>query len=337
MKFSSRCAMPVVIWAMACGAVAPAWAGTVDPPITAEAVHAFWWGDFAALEKQNALLRQPGHITADGTSEIELFRTGLNRVIGSGQADREAYLRELEALTLQWAGDHPQSALAHVLHAEVLVSHAWSYRGTGYIHEVPPQALEDFQAYLQRAAKYLADHADVALTDSYAHESLVSIGMGLGWSPAQQRTIAEEGLKRNPEDVGLYFRVVNTMLPKWGGNARMVDQYIRQVTESTKATYGTGMYARLYSYVAQEQYGHALFENSVADWPTMKRSYEDMLVRFPDSPVRRNYYAYMACLAKDTETLRRLLEELGPQVDASKWGPNPQRSLEGCQRLAAKV
>lgn len=337
MKFSSKCVMPGVIWALACCAVAPALADTAVSPITVEAEHTFWWGDFAALEKQNALLRQPGHITSDGTSEIELFRTGLNRVLDAGQADREAYLRELEALTLQWAGEYPRSALAHVLHAQVLKAHAWSYRGDGFVHEVPPQAWEDFQSYLQRAAKYLADHADVALTDSYAYEALVGIGMGLEWSPAQQRAIAEEGLKRNPEDVGLYFRVVNTLLPKWGGNAKLLDQYIRQVAEDTKATYGTGMYARLYSYAAEAQYGHALFEASAADWPTMKRSYEDMMVRYPDSPTRRNYYAYMACLAKDQETLRRLLEELGPQVDASKWGPNPKRSLEGCQRLAAKV
>lgn len=337
MKYASKSLNTLLAWAMACGAAVAAPAAAPVSPITTEAEQAFWWGDFAALERQNALLRQPGHIAADGGSDVEMFRVGLNRVIDNHVADREPYLRELEALTLQWATEHPQSALAHVLHADVLVSHAWSYRGNGYAKDVPPQAYEEFQTYLQRAAEYLVAHADVALTDSYAHDTLVRIGMGLGWSAAQQRATAEDGLKRNPEDIGLYFSVLSTMLPKWGGDARSLDKYIRQVTAQTKAVYGTGMYARLYSYAAENQYGHALFEDSGADWPTMKRSYEDMLARFPDSPGRRNRYAYMACLAKDTQTLRSQLEALGPQVDASKWGPNPQRSLEGCQRLAAKV
>jgi hypothetical protein len=29
-----------------------------------------------------------------------------------------------------------------------------------------------------------------------------------------------------------------------------------------------------------------------------------------------------------------LLAELGPKIDASQWGPNPERSLESCQRWA---
>jgi hypothetical protein len=42
----------------------------------------------------------------------------------------------------------------------------------------------------------------------------------------------------------------------------------------------------------------------------------------------------MACLAKDKPTLRALLGELGPRLDAARWGPNPERSLEGCLRWA---
>jgi hypothetical protein len=29
-----------------------------------------------------------------------------------------------------------------------------------------------------------------------------------------------------------------------------------------------------------------------------------------------------------------LLAELGPKIDVSQWGPNPERSLESCQRWA---
>jgi hypothetical protein len=308
-------------------------AKAADSPITTDAMRALWWGDFDALEKQNALLKQPGHIASDGSSDLEMFRIGVGRVLEENVDNREPYLQELDKLTLQWAADHPASALAHILHAKALVAHGWSYRGGGYAKDVPPQAWEDFHAYLRRAAEYLISHADVALTDSYAHATLLVIGKGLNWDNKQMAAIAQDGLKRNPEDINLYFESILTLLPKWGGDARALDKYIRQVAEQTKGIYGMGMYSRLYSYAAENEYGHALFDNSLADWATLRQGYQDMHARYPSNS-RRNRYAYMACLAKDKNTLNALLDELGANIDASLWGPNPQRSLEGCQRWA---
>ena len=312
---------------------AAAAATAAESPITTEAVRAFWWGDFDALEKQNTLLKHPGHIAGDGSSDLEMFRIGLGKVLEAGGDNRESYLLELEKLTLQWATAHPASPLAHILYARALVEHGWSYRGAGYAKDVPPQAWEDFHAYLRRAAEYLVNHADVALTDSYAHATLLIVGKGLNWDNKQMTAIAQDGLKRNPEDINLYFEASVTLLPKWGGDARALDKYIRQVAEQTKGIYGMGMYSRLYSYAADNDYGHALFDSSLADWPTMKQGYQDMHARYP-SNTRRNRYAYMACMAKDKNTLNALLDELGPSVEASEWGPNPQRSLEGCRRWA---
>jgi len=303
-------------------------------PVSEAAMDAFWRGDFAALERQYALYGQPGRVDREGGSELELFRIGLARVFRNPVDNVEPYLQEVDRLTLAWATDHPQSALAHAMHAKALLEHGWSYRGGGYAREVPPQAWQAFQAYLQRAANYLKQHADVALADSYGHVVLVQIGMGLGWDRAQLIAIADEGLKRNPEDVDLYFTTLDTLLPKWGGNARALDSYINHATQQTRTRFGAGMYARMYSTAAERQYGHALFEDSLADWPRMKRGFEDMLARFPDSPHGRNRYAYMACLAKDEATLAALLAKIGDAADTAAWGENPERSLEGCRRLA---
>lgn len=303
-------------------------------PILAASRQAFWWGDLAALEKQHAYVSQPGRFAPDGTSELDLFRTGLKQVINNAVKQREPYLQELEALTLQWAAERPQSALVHMLHAEVLAAHGWYYRGGGLARDVPPHAWKDFESYLKRAAGYLADHADVALSDSSAHATLLSIGKGLGWDSAQLTLIAQEGLKRNPDDISLYFLRLTALLPKWGGDVRTLDRYIRTTAEQTRAAFGTGMYARLYSAAAEEEFGHTLFRDSAVDWGMMKQGFADMHARYPQSPARRNRFAYMACLAKDKATLRALLEELGPALDAAEWGPNPERSLEGCQRWA---
>jgi hypothetical protein len=69
----------------------------------------------------------------------------------------------------------------------------------------------------------------------------------------------------------------------------------------------------------------------------MKQGYEDMFARYPNSPFHLNRYAYMACLAKDRDTLLKLLKQLGDQIDAKDWGPNPERSLESCRRWATEL
>ncbi|MYM69950.1 DUF4034 domain-containing protein [Pseudoduganella sp. FT55W] len=309
-------------------------AGAADEsPISKQATQAFWWGDFAALEQQNATLRQPGHVGSDGVPEIDWFRTGLTEVINEEAVNQEAYLQELEKLTLQWARDYPKSALAHVLYARVLVAHAWAYRGGGFAKDVPPEAWKDFQTYLQRATQYLLDHAEVALSDSYGHYTLLVIAKATDWDDKQLWDIVNDGLQRNPDDASLYFTALTAILPKWGGDVKRLDKFIRKATEQTRAQFGSGMYARLYSAAAEEEFGHALFQNSHADWPTLKQGYEDMLARYP-SDGRRNRYAYMACLAKDKPTLLAQLDLLGDKVAPASWGPNPQRSLEGCQRWA---
>lgn len=302
-----------------------------ESPITTQAIQSFWWGDFAALEQQNAALRQPGHVNREGVLDLEWFRMGVTRVVENNR--NEAYLQELEKLTLQWTKEHPQSALAHILYAKVLVAHGWAYRGDGYVKDVPPEAWKDFEAYLRRATQHLLDHADVALTDSYGHDVLLAVGKTMNWDDKQIWDVVNDGLKRNPDDTSLYFSALTSLLPKWGGDKKRLDRFIRTATEQTKAQFGTGMYSRLYSAAADGEYGHALFQSSNVDWPTMRQSYEDMLSRYP-STGRRNRYAHMACLAKDKATLLAQLDLLGDQVVPDAWGPNGQRSLESCQRWA---
>jgi hypothetical protein len=303
-------------------------------PITEASENAFWSGDFAALERMNAEFKQPGHFDPDGESQLSLFRAGFDNVVEFRDDNAEIYQKEIDALTLQWAREHPDSALAHILHAEALLGHAWSYRGGGYAKDVPPEAWKDFQAYLQQALVYLKEHADVALTDSSAHRMLLRIGMVQGWSHAQMLAIANDGLRRNPNDLSMYFQLELSLLPKWGGDVRALDQYIKATAVQTRERFGMEMYTRLYFMALEDEFGHGLFENTLADWPKMKQGFEDMLVHYPDNPRRLNEYAYTACLAKDRDMLVKLLGRIGSRVRVASWGANPERSLETCKRWA---
>ncbi|SFB47337.1 hypothetical protein SAMN03159300_105225 [Janthinobacterium sp. 344] len=325
-------------WAMlATGAVAPAWGAPDEPPQTTRAAEDLWTGDFAALDSRNAALRESGAMTAEGRPELMMFRNGIRNVIGHQAKPREPYIRELEELTLQWTRQYPQSALAHILHARVLVEHGWSYRGGSFASKVSPQQMVQFERYLRQALEYLKMHGEVALTDSYAHLTLLEIGRALGFQRKHMESIVQDGLKRNPRDMELYFEVGTSLLPKWGGDAQALDKYIRQVATQTRSQYGAGMYGWMYSSAALGQYQHGLFKDTLAEWPLIQQGYEDILERYPDAVGRRNRYAYFACMAQDKATLQEQLAKIGTGLKISEWGDNGERSLEGCQRLANEI
>ena len=326
-------ALGLAALAGAAGAAEPA---PAKPPIVTAAESALWWGDFGTLERQNAEYRQPGRFNPDGTSQLDQFRSGLARVFNARIKNPEPYMQELDAMTLQWAQANPLSPFAHVLHARALLAHGESYRGTGFAKDVSEDALTIYRRYLNEAAAYLKDHAEVALADSYAHYVLIRIGTGLGWTPAQLEVIAQQGLQRNPEDGALPLAMVDRLLPKWGGDSKSLDAYIRKAAANAHERSGAGLYAILYSKAEDEQYGKTLFEASRADWDTMKGSYEDILARYPDSSPYRNRYAYMACIARDRPVLQRLLEQLGTQLRTDAWGSNPERTIETCRSWATQ-
>jgi hypothetical protein len=305
-----------------------------EKSIDALAAEALWWGDFSELERMHALYLQPGQRAADGKPHLTDFRHGIKRVLDGKKDAPDAYFVEQEALTRQWAIEHPKSALAHAMHAAALAAHGWSYRGTGYAKTVPPEAWESFRSYIQKAINYMSANADVAFTSSVSHRWMIGFARAAGWDADKILAIARDGLRVNPEDDGIYFEVAFSLLPKWGGSAAALDRFIQEAVARTESQRGLEMYARLYADAAAEEFEHRLFDESAARWPKMKQGFEDLLKRYPD-PVNVNRFAYFACLAKDQPTALDLLKQVGAKPIVAEWGDNGTRTYEACKRWAA--
>lgn len=315
---------------LACASLGPAQA---QPTPFAEARDNFWWGDFAALEKQYGEIVRTNPRTSSGVPHLQRFRRGIDSVAEGNAKLTDAYFLEQENLTLGWARANPRSPLAHVLHAWALLARGWAFRGTGYANSVPPQAWADFHRHVRRATDYLMAHADVALSDSSGHERLLAIGRVAGWDRARIWAIARDGLSRNPDDDELYLQAARALLPKWNGDAVQLDRYIQDASEHAHARHGPSMYARLYALASYEQFEHQLFQESGADWSRMKVGFEHLVMRWPDAD-NHNRFAYFACLAKDKPAFLDQLEKLGPRPALDFWGGNARRTFETCKRWA---
>ncbi len=295
------------------------------------AEQAFWWGDFAELERLYQLALQPGPLVEEGHLMVAVFRNGAFRVFNHNPASEQYHLN-LVALTQRWAREHPQSALAHMLHVRARYALAWWYRGDGYANTVSAEMWALFKQHIDAAIEHLGAHAEVSLQHSTAYSYALMLGRSAGWDRARLVALVDAGLRLAPKDFGLHQSMLTSLLPKWGGSEEAIDSYIDWAADKAGPEHGHMVYARLYNEVAGE-FQQDLFTRTRAQWPRMKLGWDQLVERFPtDNNINR--YALLACLARDKPVLASLLERIGNAPNLRAWGHNAGRTLDGCRRLA---
>jgi hypothetical protein len=105
---------------------------------------------------------------------------------------------------------------------------------------------------------------------------------------------------------------------------------VAQAAASDSADAEAGaLYARVYWYMDEVEYRGRLFKQSRADWPTMRKSFDVMVKRYPDA-LNLNAYAYFACLAKDYKTARDMMQRADYQFVRDAWGRLTRTEVIGC-------
>lgn len=310
----------------------------VEPPTVPDVVAAaYQWGDFAELERLYATYGKAGvRSELTGIPRVEHFWMGIGRIDDSSLRATEDYYLQLDALTDQWARQHPRSVLAQLLYANALIAHAWVYRGSGYADTVSPAGWAGFRKYLDLALAQMRRTEALAATDSSWNATMLALGLNLGWDKQDLMAVFEAGIAKNPDHDDLYFKMLQTLLPKWGGDLETIDRFIALAVKRTREKRGLEMYARLYASLSYGQVHQALFDDTRASWPSMKAGFEDLLKRYPHAD-HRNMYAYFACMADDQAVLREQLELIGDKFNSIFWGNNAERSFATCKSLAQRT
>ena len=215
----------------------------------------------------------------------------------------------------QWT-DYPNSATAHLAYARMLLSHGWSFRGSGYANTVEPQNWKPFHDYVQQARVYLEKYKGVASSDPKWYELMAIIAYAQGWPEPDFSRLISEGLQREPLFYQTYFAAIDYYAPKWGGSSEAIERFAREALEKTRSAEGFAMYARIYWYASQTQFYDGLFSESLVDWTTMKKGIDDVLKKYPDS-WNTNNFAKFACLSKDKAKTADLIARIeGPPLVA---------------------
>lgn len=270
--------------------------------------------------------------TPSGLWAIGIFQEAVSAtLIGSRDPHNDADWDSLEATTLDWAKSAPESALARIVHAEVIKARAWQIRGQGYAGSVPKEAWAPFYAHLKRARTYLQTQSAVASKDPNYYALMITL-ITQSSDDSDPEPVFEEGVKKFPGYYPIYFSMLAYRLPMWHGDAKNIEKFARAATARTQKIEGNGMYARIYWFAAQAQYREGLFSQSLVDWKMMKSGFDDITERYPDQWNVQHYMRF-ACLAGDAETMRGLLPKVKEPVDRLLiWDGVPD--YDDCKRLA---
>lgn len=275
--------------------------------------------DFDELDRLAEDFRVAERRTDSGLWKLTMYYTGLY-VPHEGPVD-EAFYRSVEDKFLRWARRNPRSTVAHIGYASALVEHAWFFRGSSWARDVPEEAWKPFYEYLAKARRYLRAHEEDAAADPQWYFVMLVVAKGEGWPLDRFLALVEDGTARHPYFYEIYFRAIDYLLPKWHGDKAMIEGFAQLAVEKTREGEGAGMYARIYWYASQVQYGTKLFTGTEVVWDRMAAGIDDVLARYPDQ-WNINNFAHFACLARDREKAAALLARIEGAPIEPAWANN---------------
>lgn len=264
--------------------------------------------DFTALERLAKRYRQPDQRFASGVWKLSTYHVGLQRAFDIGNRD-PAYWADRERIVGAWLERHPTSPAAHLTHARMLSSRAWSIRGSGYASTVKDADWAPFIALQQQAIDYLQARKELVSVDPFWYELMEHLAIERSWTPEQFFALHDEGIGRYPAYYPLYFAAVRYFAPKWGGDPQSLELYARRVMALAPPRDQYMLYARIYWVASQQEYRKRLFTDSAVNWPSMKRGFEDIMARYP-AAWNLQAFAYFACQANDRERARELMAQI---------------------------
>lgn len=233
--------------------------------------------------------------------------------------DDESDFVAMEKRAKRWIAQNPDSTTAHIVYARTLLKHAWGYRGTTFAGDVPDEVWEPFRNYIDKARLYLTEHKEQLAEDPQWYTAMLDVATDQSWPKDQFIDLLKEGLARHPYYYAIYFSAIRYLSPKWHGSERELQDLARYAVGMTGEKEGAGLYARIYWYAAEIEFGRDVITGKPRVWEPMPAAMEDVLAHYPAQWNIINF-ARLACVAGDRDTAVRMLVQIDELLVPDAWG-----------------
>jgi len=274
-------------------------------------------GNYQALNRTGSEYLKNQSRTSSGLWKLTLFYSGLTSIPNQKVTDPQ-YWSDLKSKLLQWSALDPNVSFPHILYAEILIHEAWMYRGSGWGYQVRAEDWKPFYEKIEEARAYLEKFNRFKTVDPHWYETMLTIARAQGWAIDEFYKLFDESLVNHAQFYEIYFRAINYLQPKWHGSVEEIEKFATYATKKSEKYEGQGMYARIYWYVSQAEYGHRLFTASNARWEQMRVGINDVLQKYPDQWNINNFAAF-SCLARDQNMTKRLISMIEGRPIISVW------------------
>lgn len=278
-------------------------------------------GDFVALEKLAANFRAE---KARSQSGLWLSSVFYRSFVDWYMADRVGGLGNgvLESQMQLWIKTIPDSPTANLAYAELLYRIALAKRG--WSPKPTPDEVLDFKSYLGKARVQLDGSRKYAGIDPHWYDLALRIAKEQSWPDEEYDALANEAVNAAPYFYEIYFAMMERAAYQ-GPDA--IERVVRLGVSRTQEKDGDSFRARGYWYASDRFFGSSLFDQSAANWKTLKPAFDELLARYPGD-WNANAYARLACLAGDVATGKRLIGALKGGVETYGW--QYREMLEAC-------
>ena len=146
-----------------------------------------------------------------------------------------------------------------------------------------------------------------------------SIALGEGPELQDYKALCEEGLSLDPSNHTIYLYQSYHLQPRWYGEKGDWERFAAESAKIVGGDEGEMLYARIIWYLNGKGLFHNTFSDSEVKWPRVKRSFDALLTKYPDSVGLMSEYAQLACNAGDWTKARELFGRIGGRVDRTVW------------------
>ena len=264
--------------------------------IKASAQKLFEHKKYAELDALADKLRAAKSVTPMGRLTQELIYEAL----GIENKSEEETKKQI-ALVREWIKARPNSSAAKILLAEIMRDYAWRARGSGFANTVTSDGWKAMEQRINEAWSLL-QQVKPKPADWYMVASRVSLGKHL--SKPEYNAMVDESRKLYPYADRILFAKAYWLQPKWFGDDGEAEKFLADEMKKRPGKDGDVFYTRAMVYL------DGLISDPTArkdfDWQRMKRGFEEIVKRYPDSGKAKATFLAWALRANDKAALQTL-------------------------------
>ncbi len=283
--------------------------------------------DFDGLDELATLLRRSQLETASGVWYLSTFYHILTYEPTATPNLPEHDWMKRQAFLKKWVETNPVSITARVALARYWKNYAWKVRGNGLANTVTPEALDLFDARLQKAGQVLADARKLRTKCPVWWDTMQCVALGRSFKLSDYNRIFEEAVKFQPAYTQFYINKATYLTPRCYGKEGDWQKFATDAADKIGGDAGDTLYARIGWRLHQRGFYEAFLRDSGYSWKRMKSGLQLIVTKHSESLTPASELAYLAYQAGDQKCAKPLFARIGKVVDRGTWHDDMSRFI----------